>query len=113
MSVMTAPVDSARVTALAKARNAALQDRLFFYIALASAALVVLLLLGVLVSLLIGAWPAATVAPLNSGNAAYTPRSRSSRHRLPRRDDGDRNPPAKLVVQLARMARVATGRQRL
>ena len=57
MSV-TATVDSTRATALGKAKNAALQDRLFFYVTLASATLVVLLLLAVMVSLLIGAWPA-------------------------------------------------------
>ncbi len=43
---------------LSKARYAAVQDRIFFYLTLASATLVVLLLLAVMVSLLIGAWPA-------------------------------------------------------
>ena len=43
---------------LGKARNAVIQDRVFFYLTLASAAFVVVLLLGVMVSLLIGAWPA-------------------------------------------------------
>ena len=44
--------------ALGKARNAVLQDRVFIWLTLASAVLVVVLLLGVMVSLLIGAWPA-------------------------------------------------------
>jgi phosphate transport system permease protein len=44
--------------ALGKARNAVIQDRVFFFLTLASATFVVLLLLGVMVSLLIGAWPA-------------------------------------------------------
>ena len=43
--------------ARAKARNAVVQDRFFFYITLGSAALVVILLLGVMASLLVGAWP--------------------------------------------------------
>ncbi|HWA18100.1 MAG TPA: phosphate ABC transporter permease subunit PstC [Devosia sp.] len=51
-------IDSSTATALAKARNAAIQDRLFFYITFGSATLVVVLLLAVMVSLLIGAWPA-------------------------------------------------------
>jgi phosphate transport system permease protein len=58
MSLTTAPSDSSTLMAHAKAKNAALQDRVFFYVTLASAALVVILLLGVMVSLLIGAWPA-------------------------------------------------------
>jgi len=41
-----------------KARSVALQDRIFFYMTLVSAALVVVLLVGVMVSLVIGAWPA-------------------------------------------------------
>ena len=47
-----------QAVALGKARSAAIQDRFFFYLTLASAAFVVILLLGVMVSLLIGAWPA-------------------------------------------------------
>jgi phosphate transport system permease protein len=59
MAVMTEVLDTrAGGIALGKARNAAIQDRLFFWLTLASAGLVVVLLLGVLVSLLIGAWPA-------------------------------------------------------
>ena len=49
---------NARALAVRKAANAAIQDRLFYYLTLASATLVVVLLLGVMVSLLIGAWPA-------------------------------------------------------
>ena len=58
MSVTAAAVSRSSVTALAKARSAAVQDRVFFYVTLASATLVVVLLLAVMVSLLIGAWPA-------------------------------------------------------
>jgi len=53
-----ATLDSGARTALGKARNAAIQDRVFFWVTLASAALVVALLLGVIGSLLIGSWPA-------------------------------------------------------
>jgi phosphate transport system permease protein len=42
----------------AKARQVILQDRIFYYLALASAVLVVLVLVGVMVSLIVGAWPA-------------------------------------------------------
>ena len=42
----------------AKGRAAAIQDRAFYYLALGCAVLVVALLLGVIASLLIGAWPA-------------------------------------------------------
>ncbi len=52
---MTGGVDA---VALGKARNAVVQDRLFFYLTLGSAAFVVILLLGVMVSLFVGAWPA-------------------------------------------------------
>jgi phosphate transport system permease protein len=41
-----------------KARNAAIQDRIFFLLTLGSATLVVVLLLAVMASLLVGAWPA-------------------------------------------------------
>ena len=59
MAVMTGLADTEINTiALGKARSAVIQDRIFFYMTLASAAFVVLLLLGVMVSLLIGAWPA-------------------------------------------------------
>jgi len=59
MAVMTETVDGkAHAVALSKARNAVIQDRFFLWLTLGSAALVVVLLLGVIVSLLIGAWPA-------------------------------------------------------
>jgi phosphate transport system permease protein len=59
MAVMTGIADTEiNSIALGKARSAVIQDRIFFYMTLASAAFVVLLLLGVMVSLLIGAWPA-------------------------------------------------------
>src|SRR5690242_6069052 len=50
--------DKAIEIAHRKAQNAVVQDRIFYYLTLGSAALVVVLLLGVMVSLLIGAWPA-------------------------------------------------------
>jgi phosphate transport system permease protein len=50
--------DKAIEIAHRKAQNAVVQDRIFYYLTLGSAALVVILLLGVMVSLLIGAWPA-------------------------------------------------------
>src|SRR3954463_10065741 len=60
MAVMATEVVDTNAHALAvrKAANAAIQDRVFYYVTLASATLVVLLLLGVIASLLIGAWPA-------------------------------------------------------
>ena len=59
MAVMAELADTrADTVMLGKARNAVIQDRVFFYLTLASAAFVVVLLLGVMVSLLIGAWPA-------------------------------------------------------
>src|SRR4051812_39419214 len=48
----------AHALAVGKGAKAAIQDRVFYYVTLASATLVVLLLLGVIASLLIGAWPA-------------------------------------------------------
>jgi phosphate transport system permease protein len=45
-------------TANKQARRVMLQDRIFFYMTLASAIFVVVMLLGVMVSLLVGAWPA-------------------------------------------------------
>ena len=42
----------------AKARNAVIQDRIYFWLTLPSAVLVVVMLLGVMASLIIGAWPA-------------------------------------------------------
>jgi phosphate transport system permease protein len=50
--------DDAGQVARDKARAAIVQDRVYFWLTLGSAALVVALLLGVLVSLVIGAWPA-------------------------------------------------------
>jgi len=58
MAVMETMDGKAHAVALSKARNAVIQDRFFFWLTLGSAALVVVLLLGVIVSLLIGAWPA-------------------------------------------------------
>jgi phosphate transport system permease protein len=58
MAVMAEVLDTTHAVALKKAQSAAMQDRVFFYLTLASAAFVVILLLGVMVSLLIGAWPA-------------------------------------------------------
>ena len=50
--------DGALRLARQKAQNAVVQDRFFYWLTFACAALVVVLLLGVMVSLLIGAWPA-------------------------------------------------------
>jgi phosphate transport system permease protein len=50
--------DKALRIAHQKAQNAVVQDRIFYYLTLSSAALVVVLLLGVMVSLFLGAWPA-------------------------------------------------------
>jgi len=50
--------DRALQIAHQKAQNAVVQDRFFYYLTLGSAALVVVLLLGVMVSLFLGAWPA-------------------------------------------------------
>ena len=61
----TAIGSDAHAIALGKARNAAIQDRVFFWLTLLSAALVVLLLLGVMASLLIGSWPAIQAFGLN------------------------------------------------
>ena len=59
MAVMAEGGDTrTHAVAVGKARSAAIQDRFFFYLTLGSAAFVVILLLGVMVSLLIGAWPA-------------------------------------------------------
>jgi len=58
MAVMETMDSKAHAVALSKARNAVIQDRFFLWLTLGSAALVVVLLLGVIVSLLIGAWPA-------------------------------------------------------
>jgi len=59
MAVTTSGTFDASQTAMsAKARQVILQDRIFYYLALASAVLVVLVLVGVMVSLIVGAWPA-------------------------------------------------------
>ena len=57
---MAAMATAGDVTALAqaKARNAVLQDRFFRLLTLACATLVVVLLVGVMISLIVGAWPA-------------------------------------------------------
>ena len=49
---------SAEITAQRKARRSILEDRIFHGLTLASAVFVVVMLLGVMVSLLVGAWPA-------------------------------------------------------
>ena len=54
----TAGLDRAVRSAAGSGRRALIEDRLFFYLTLASAVFVVLMLLGVMVSLLVGAWPA-------------------------------------------------------
>ena len=54
----TAVAGDASAIARAKARNAVLQDRAFHLLTLACAVLVVVLLLAVMVSLIVGAWPA-------------------------------------------------------
>jgi phosphate transport system permease protein len=51
-------IDDTHRIALAKARNAVIQDRVYYWMTLLSAVFVVVLLLGVMVSLVIGSWPA-------------------------------------------------------
>ncbi len=58
MAAIAGTAGEANALAQAKARNAVTQDRVFFGLTLASATLVVVLLLGVMVSLIVGAWPA-------------------------------------------------------
>jgi len=66
MAVIAETIDSrAQAVALGKARNAVVQDRLFFWLTLGSAALVVALLLGVIASLIIGSWPALSTFGFN------------------------------------------------
>src|SRR5689334_16036075 len=65
MAAVAEGLDNTQAVALTKAKNAAIQDRFFFYLTLGSAALVVVLLLGVMVSLLIGAWPALSTFGFN------------------------------------------------
>jgi phosphate transport system permease protein len=54
----TETMSLAEVAAHRQARRSIIQDRIFYYLTLISAVLVVGLLLGVMVSLIIGAWPA-------------------------------------------------------
>jgi len=58
MAVTTSTYAAQDSAGSAKARSVVLQDRIFFYMTVASAVLVVLVLVGVMVSLVIGAWPA-------------------------------------------------------
>jgi phosphate transport system permease protein len=51
-------VDQAELTARAKARRSVVEDRIFYWLTLASAVFVVVMLIGVLVSLVVGSWPA-------------------------------------------------------
>ena len=63
---VTADVSTApEVSTGAKARSIVVQDRIFFYMTLVSAIIVVLLLVGVMLSLVIGAWPAITHSGLS------------------------------------------------
>ncbi|MDR3476332.1 MAG: phosphate ABC transporter permease subunit PstC [Devosia sp.] len=57
MAATAETVEHARIES-SNANKAILQDRVFFYLTLGSAAFVVVMLLGVMLSLLIGAWPA-------------------------------------------------------
>jgi phosphate transport system permease protein len=50
--------DQTELTARAKARRSLAEDRVFYWLTLASAVFVVVMLVGVLVSLVVGAWPA-------------------------------------------------------
>ncbi len=55
---------SADLIAERKARRSVVEDRIFFFLTLGSAVMVVVILLGVMVSLIVGAWPAlATFGP--------------------------------------------------
>jgi phosphate transport system permease protein len=58
MAVVGISLGSTAAVARGKARNAVIQDRVYFWLTLLSASLVVALLLGVMVSLVVGAWPA-------------------------------------------------------
>jgi phosphate transport system permease protein len=58
MAAIAAIADTADEMVRARARAAVVQDRVYFGLTFGSAALVVALLLGVMVSLVIGAWPA-------------------------------------------------------
>ncbi len=54
----TEAYERAEAIASSKARRSVIEDRVFFGLAIASAIFVVIMLIGVLVSLLVGAWPA-------------------------------------------------------
>jgi phosphate transport system permease protein len=58
MAATTEMLDRARGARGGSARRSLIEDRIFFYMTLVSAIIVVVMLLGVLVSLLIGSWPA-------------------------------------------------------
>jgi phosphate transport system permease protein len=58
MAIATDILVSAEATAGGKARAVIIQDRIFYLLTVVSASFVVLMLLGVLVSLVVGAWPA-------------------------------------------------------
>jgi phosphate transport system permease protein len=58
MAATTEMLDRARGVRGGSARRSQIEDRIFFYMTLVSAIIVVVMLLGVLVSLLIGSWPA-------------------------------------------------------
>ena len=60
MAIATETIDQTELVAQGKARRSFIEDRIFYYLALASAVLVVLVLIGVMVSLVVGAWPALT-----------------------------------------------------
>jgi phosphate transport system permease protein len=54
----TASFESAEAVAAGKARRSIVEDRVFFWLTLVSAVFVVVMLVGVMVSLVVGAWPA-------------------------------------------------------
>jgi phosphate transport system permease protein len=58
MSVSTDVFDRAEAIASSKARRSVAEDRLFYWLTVISAIFVVAMLLGVMVSLLVGSWPA-------------------------------------------------------
>ena len=51
-------IDRAEMVARAKARRSVTEDRVFYWMTLLSAVFVVVMLVGVMVSLVVGAWPA-------------------------------------------------------
>jgi len=59
MAVITEEtLDTPQALASRQARRLVIQDRIFYYLTLASAVFVVVMLIGVMVSLVVGAWPA-------------------------------------------------------